>query len=260
MTAVAEASQQIAQVREASLNQRRRVSEVRAREHVGAAGWAQTSALDAIIRAGREGLAATDALREVVQITTEQLRALPFGAGDDARSGQEEALRHILESGEVQITAARALDELVCMALDEVARTPVSEMNLRRLEGIHARVREQVQALGTLMEAAQVQTDTLEQVAQLERVSADYQSRVATLGCLSAEQEAQALGDAGEQLVGRLAELDEAAPQQVNALTRIGEAVAEKLTETGATPAEQAQALEDLAHLMEEKAGEIRKA
>lgn len=124
MTAVEDASQQVAQVREASLKQRRRVAEVRAREHVGAAGWAQTSALDAIIRAGREGLAATDALREVVQVTTEQLRALPFGAGGEARSAQEEALRHILESGEAQITAARALDELVCTALDEVAPRP----------------------------------------------------------------------------------------------------------------------------------------
>ena len=64
MTAVEDAAQQVAQVREASLKQRRRVAEARAREHVGAAGWAQTSALDAIIRAGREGLAATDRSEE----------------------------------------------------------------------------------------------------------------------------------------------------------------------------------------------------
>ena len=43
MTAIEDASQQVAQVREASLKQRRRVAEVRAREHVGAAGWAQTT-------------------------------------------------------------------------------------------------------------------------------------------------------------------------------------------------------------------------
>ncbi|GAA0518134.1 hypothetical protein [Deinococcus depolymerans] len=248
----------LAEIREVSLQQRRRVSEVRAREHVGAAGWEQTSMLEAIIRAGREGLAATDALRQVVTLTTEQLRALPLNVSPEVRGGQVAALLHIRESGEVQATAAEALDTLVCEALESVARTPMNEVSLGRLQAIHRHVREQVGALETIMQAAQVQADTLAQVQRLEQVSAEYQERVSSLRHLSAADEAQALGRAGEQLVERIAQLDEAAPEQVNALTRIGEAVADRLTETGASGREQAQALEELAQLMEEKAEEVR--
>ena len=253
-----QAAGSLAEVREVSLQQRRRVSEVRAREHVGAAGWEQTSVLETIIRAGREGLAATDALRQVVTLTTEQLRALPLNATSEARDEQVEALQHIQESGEVQVMAAQALDTLVCEALESVARTPMNEVSLGRLQAIHQHVREQVQTLETIMQAAQVQADTLAQVQRLEQVSAEYQERVSSLRHLSAADEAQALGLAGEQLVERIAQLDEAAPEQVSALTRVGEAVADRLTETGVSGAEQAQALEELAHLMEEKAEEVR--
>lgn len=248
----------LAEVREVSLQQRRRVSEVRAREHVGAAGWEQTSVLESIIRAGREGLAATDALRQVVTLTTEQLRALPLNAPSEARGEQLQALLHLQESGEVQVRAAEALDTLVCEALENVTRTPVNEVSLGRLQAIHQHVREQVLALDTIMQAAQVQADTLTQVQRLEQVSAEYQQRVSSLRHLSAADEAQALGTAGEQLVERIAQLDEAAPEQLSALTRIGEAVADRLTETGVSDHEQAQALEELAELMEEKAGQIR--
>lgn len=245
-------------VHEASLRQRRRVSEVRAREHVGAAGWAQTSALEAIIHAGREGLAATDALRQVVHLTTEQLRTLPLNASGVERSEQSQALQNILESSEAQFTAAQALDVLVSEALDAVAHTPVDDLSVARLKAIHGRVREQVETLGTIIQSAQVQARTLDQIGELDRVSAEFHERVGALRHLSEQEQVQALAEEGEQVVERIGALDGAAPQQVEALSRIGEAVAEELTGTAAAPETQVQALEDLADLMEEKAGQIR--
>ncbi|PTA67323.1 hypothetical protein [Deinococcus arcticus] len=255
-----ETAEQVGKVRAASLAQRRRVSEMRARQHVGAAGWAQSSALDAIVRAGREGLAATDALRQVMHLTTEQLRALPLSDAAGEQATQARALQGLLESSEAQLTAAQALDALVCEALTDVADTPLEEMNVQRLKDIHARVREQVAALDTLVHAAQVQAQTLEQVSQLSRVSTEFHEKVAGLGQLSAQEEAQALGETGQQVVSRLSELDDAPPAQMAALTRIGEAVADGLTDTAAPPAEQAQALQDLAELMDEKAREVRQS
>lgn len=258
MTAQDGTSSQLAQVQEASLAQRRRVSEVRARQHVGAAGWAQTSALDAIIQAGREGLAATDALREVLHLTSTQLRDLPI-SDEPGRQEHVAALHRILESGETQFTAAQTLDALVTEALDDVTRTPVTDVSAGQLDRLSQRVRQQVDTLNLIMQAARAQANTLEQVGELERVSSEFQGQVAQLQSLSAEQEAQVLGEAGEKLVHRLGDLEDS-PQQLGALTRIGEAVAEQLADTDDAPAAQADALKDLARHMDEKATELRDA
>ncbi|ACO45581.1 hypothetical protein DEDE109153_04915 [Deinococcus deserti] len=240
--------------------QRRRLSEVRAREHVGAAGWAQSSTLEEIIRTGREGLSATDALRQVVSLTTEQLRTLPLSAPLDQRDGHLQALQDIVDRSEEQITAAQALDELLRQALDDVTHTPVQELNVQRLKRVHQRVREQVQALNTIIEAAQVQADTLEQLGALERVSAEHQQRVQSLKQFSAEDEVLALGEVGEQLVTRITQLDETPPGQLNALTRIGEAVVDSVPETGGDPCTQADALDRLARAAQDKSENLRGA
>lgn len=248
----------LADARRAAGEHRRRVAEARAREHVGAAGWGQTSTLEAIIQAGREGLAAADALRQVVRVTTEQMRTLPLSAPEGEREAHAQALSEIVDSGEGQIGVAEALDALVCHALDDVARTPMSEMSVRTLRGIHERVQSQVAALTTIIESARAQARTLEQIAHLERVSAEHQGRVEAIRQLGAEQEVQALADAGESIVERVAELDEAGSHQLGALNRIGEAVVEQVAQTGASPAEQVEVLDGLAQAVHEKAEELR--
>jgi len=237
--------------------QRRRMSEARAREHVGAAGWAQTSTLESIIRAGREGLAATDALRQAVVLTTEQVRTLSLAAPSQEREGHAQALAEIVHSSEEQITASQALDDLVSRALDEVARTPGDEVSVATLRQIHGRVQTQLAALSTILASARAQASTLEEVARLDRLSAEHQARVQAIHQLSAAEEAQALAEAGENVVERIAELDEASGAQLQALTRIGEAVVEKVSETGASGAEQAAALEELTQVAQRQAGKL---
>nr|WP_243398354.1 hypothetical protein [Deinococcus koreensis] len=243
----------------AALSQRRRVSEVRAREHVGAAGWAQASTLEAIIRAGQEGLVATEALRQVVSLTGEQLRTLPLSTGDRERAGHAATLQNVLHSGEDQLTVAHTVNDLVCRALDEVASTPVAEISTQRLRAIQSRVLEQVEALGAIIASAQAQADTLEQVQKLDEVIAEHQLRISALREYTASAEAEALAGAGEQIVQRIGELDEAAPKQIEALSRIGEAVAERVGDTGADARKKAEALEELAETMTGKARDIRK-
>lgn len=250
----------LADLKHSTSAQRRRVAEVRAREHVGAAGWAQSSTLEDIVRTGRQGLAATEALRQVVHLTTEQLRTLPLGAPGEQRDDHTQALHSIVRRGQEQITAAQALDELLCQALDDVSHTPLHELNVQRLRLVHERVREQVAALNTIIDSARAQADTLEQLGALERVSAEHQQRVQNLRQLGSEEEAQALGEAGEQIVTRLASLEDAAPQQLGALKRIGEAVVEQLPETSTDVLTQAEALEDLARAAHEKSETLRRS
>lgn len=232
---------------------------MRAREHVGAAGWAQASTLEAIIRAGQEGWAATDALRRVMTLTGERLGVLPLAGSEDERSSHRQALRDVAQSGELQLATATALDALICTALDEVSGTPTDDLSVNRLRQIHDQLREQVSALQTIVEVAHAQASSVEQLDELSRLSDEYRRRVEAIAQFSAREEAQALGEAGERLVERIGELDEAPPQQLEALTQIGEAVVEHIQETGAEQEQQADALEHLASCMQERAQELRR-
>lgn len=241
----------------ATLSQRRRVSEVRARQHIGAAGWQQNATLESILRAGREGLNATDALRQVISLTTEQIRTLPLSD----MSGQNEhlqALQAIVRNGEEQLTAAQALDDVVCQALDDVSNTPLDEVSVLRLRHIQDRVQEQVGALMTIIKAAQVQAHTLEQASRLEEISAEHQQKVLDIRHFSAGEEAEALAETGQRVVERIAELDEAHPSQLEALEKIGHSVVQSVPETGAEAAAQADTLEKLAETAQQKAEELR--
>lgn len=250
----------LADARHAAAVQRRRLAEVQAREHVGAAGWAQSSTLDAIIRAGQEGLAATEALRQVIDLTGEQLRTLPLSADEHSRADHAATLHGVLSSSEGQLEVALHVNDLIRQALEDVTATPLSEISVGRLRRVQAHVQVQVQALHTIIASAHAQADTLEQVQRLDQMLAEHQERVRALRRDSASQEVEALAEAGEGIVQRIAELDDAAPVQLQALHRIGAAVGEQMNETGASPTEKAQTLETLAETLQEKAQDIRSA
>ncbi len=87
---------------------------------------------------------------------------------------------------------------------------------------------------------------TLEQLQELDRVSASYQARLGELHNLSAEEELDLLGSMGEQVVERITDLDAEGGQQLEKLGSIGEATIKQVSETAATRGEQIQALEEL--------------
>ena len=200
--------------------QRRRLAEVQAREHVGAAGWAQSSTLEAIIRAGQEGLIATEALRQVVDLTGEQLRTLPLSIDEAQRAERAATLSGVLSSGQGQIQIARHINDLVSEALRDVTTTPLTDISVQRLKEVQRRVLEQVETLHTIILSAHAQAATLEEVHKLDQVIAQHQQKIRDLRMESANTEVEALAHAGEGIVQRLGELDEAAPTQLAALTR----------------------------------------
>ncbi|MFC3831944.1 MULTISPECIES: hypothetical protein [Deinococcus] len=238
--------------------QRRRLAEAQAREHVGAAGWAQSSTLEAIIRAGQEGLVATEALRQVVDLTGEQLRALPLSIDDTQRAEHVALLSSVMSNGQGQIEVAQHINDLVSQALTAVTTTPLTDISVRQLKDVQQRVMDQVETLHTIISSAHAQTATLEEVQRLDQVIAQHQQKIRDLRMESAATEAEALAHAGEGIVQRLGELDDAAPTQLSALTRIGEAVSEQVGATGADAEDKARTLEQLAGDMQDRADELR--
>ena len=236
--------------------QQRRLSEARAREHVGAAGWAQANLLEDIIRAGRDQFAATDALRQVIQLTSGQLRALPLSAGQEARDDHRRTLQDIVASGQQQVSAAQALEEVIQLALRDVVDTPMQELSAAQLGRIHAHLQEQLSALSLMMEAARSQAGTLDQMQALDEVSAAYQERVDELGTLSAEKELDQLAAVGGQVMSRIAELDEAGEKQLETLEVLGESALRQVSDTGASRSSQLRTLE---YLREEAGREAAK-
>ncbi len=243
---------------ERSREQQRKLSEARAREHVGAAGWQQTSLLEEIIRAGRSQFASTDALRQVVKLTTQNLRELPLAAGQEPRDDQQRTLEGIVESGNQQVGAAHELEEVIRQALAEVLDTPLSDLNARKLERVLERVREQIRALNLMIEAARAEVGTLEQLQALDAVSTKYQQRLGELNSLSAEEELEMLGTVGEQVVGRITELDAHGGKQLEKLGSIGEAVVKGVAETSASKDEQLHTLEGIQAEAEAEASKLK--
>ncbi|MFC4454452.1 hypothetical protein [Deinococcus sonorensis] len=237
--------------------QQHRLQEARAREHVGAAGWAQTSLLEDIIRAGRQQLAATDALRQVMTFTDQELRSTPLAAGQAVRQEQEHTLREVVASGDQQLNAAHALSRVIQEALQAVTDTPLHDISAAQLRRIHGRVQQQIRALQVVIEAARAQSSTLEQLQALDEVSAAYSEQVAALDTLSAEEELSHLQETGKQVVERISELEDAGPaRQLEALERIGSAAVQHVGHTDASPTEQVQTL---THLQEETDQALRR-
>ena len=241
-----------------SREQQRKLSEARAREHVGAAGWQQTSLLEEIIRAGRSQFASTDALRQVVELTTQNLRELPLAAGQEPRDDQQRTLEGIVKSGNQQVGAAHELEEVIRQALAEVLDTPLSDLNVRKLERVLERVREQILALNLMIEVARAEAGTLEQLQALDAVSAQYQRRLGELQSLSAEDELEVLGTVGEQVVDRITELDAHGGKQLEKLGSIGEAAVKGVTETSASKDEQLHTLEGIQAEAEAEAAKLK--
>ncbi|WP_424951353.1 hypothetical protein [Deinococcus sp.] len=243
-----------------SREQQRKLAEARAREHVGAAGWQQTTLLEEIIRAGRDQFATTDALRQVISLTTETLRSLPLAAGQESRDDQQRTLEQIVASGNQQVQAAYELEEVIRQALGEIVETPLPDVNARQLERILLRVQQQITALNLMIEAARVQVSTLEQLQAIDDVSASYQQRLGELQSLSAEEELEVLGNVGVQVVGRIAELDAAGDRQLEKLGSIGAAAVRQVSETGASRDEQLHTLHSIQAEAEVQAERLRTA
>ena len=136
--------------------------------------------------------------------------------------------------------------------------TPLSDLNARKLGRVLERVREQIRALNLMIEAARAEVGTLEQLQALDAVSTKYQQRLGELNSLSAEEELEMLGTVGEQVVGRITELDAHGDKQLEKLGSIGEAVVKGVAETSASKDEQLHTLEGIQAEAEAEASKLK--
>jgi hypothetical protein len=97
-----------------------------AREHVGAAGFAQRDALERLISAGQEQIQFTLSLSDVMSTTLAQLHALPLADLHDAAGPHVTALENIVRSASAQLETADRLRAAIQDALNEVRGTPSS--------------------------------------------------------------------------------------------------------------------------------------
>lgn len=185
-----------------------RASFVSARQHVGAAGFAQRDVLEQIIAAGQEQLAFTQSLRQVVASTLEQLRALPVKDLPDAAQTHLGALQDIVASGQQQIETATQLRQTIQRALDEVRNTPLEHVSAYVLSTLKDAVHQQVSDLQEIIGVAIDEAATTEQIAQLQQVSADAAQRVLAGQHAREERELAELDRLGQEALEKIRHLE----------------------------------------------------
>lgn len=148
------------------------------RQHVGAAGLVQLNILEEIIQSGREQLVVMQALRQVVASTLEQQRTTPLAQIGTLAEEHQATLKDIVNSGRVQIEMAHHLRLTIQQTLAEVRETPLEDVSGHLLTTLSESVREQVQDLEDIIQAAVGQASSLEQIAHLEQVGAQAATRL----------------------------------------------------------------------------------
>ncbi|WP_309570792.1 hypothetical protein [Deinococcus sp.] len=154
-----------------------RHSAVSARHHVGAAGFAQAEALEQIISAGREQIALTQSLRQVVITTQTQLRDAADTFDTELAQLHIGKLEEVVRSGRAQIEAADHLRLAIQSTLTSVRGTPLEDISAGLLTTLGTLVQQQARSLEDLIAVAIGEATNAEQIRKLERVSADVALR-----------------------------------------------------------------------------------
>ncbi|THF84379.1 hypothetical protein E7T09_20465 [Deinococcus sp. KSM4-11] len=181
---------------------------VSARHHVGAAGFAQAEALEQIISAGREQIALTQSLRQVVITTQTQLR----DAADKFDTEQAEfhagKLQEVVRSGHAQIEAADHLRLAIQSTLTSVRGTPLEDISAGLLTTLGTLVQQQAKSLEHLIVTAISETTNAEQIRKLQLVSADAALRSEAVEHERTERELVNLEHLQTQTLTRIRQLE----------------------------------------------------
>ena len=212
---------------------------------------AQLEILEQIIQGGREQLVVTQALRQVVAATLEQQRATPLAQIGTLAQQHQATLQDIVNSGRAQIEMAHQLRLTIQQTLAEVRETPLEYVSGHLLTTLSASVRQQVQDLENIIQAAVGQASSLEQIAQLERVSAQAATRLEQVAHERGEREvAQLERQAAETLdyirgLEREGQSHAAQKDQLIAEAKIAEERISVLEQANATDRDEITRLED---------------
>ena len=180
------------------------------RAHVGAAGFAQSQALEAIISAGREQVTLAHGLREVVMATQDQIREIAVRSDAGLADVQTTALRDIVTAGQAQIQAADDLRRLIQTALEAVRETPIEDISVTVLTAVGAAVQRQARGLEALVAMALSEVTDAAQITRLERVNEDTVRQGETIERERTERELVYLEQLQHQALARIRHLEAA--------------------------------------------------
>lgn len=189
--------------------EKQRRSVISARHHVGAAGFAQSEALELIVSAGREQIGVAQGLRQVVLTTQTQLREVVAQGGPQAAQAQVARLEQVVRSGQAQIDAAHSLQEAIQDALMNVRGTQLENVSAGLLTTLGTVVQRQASALEDLIAVALGEAASDEQVMTLAQVTADVTERLEATERARTERELAHLDDVHQQTLLRIRQLEQ---------------------------------------------------
>jgi hypothetical protein len=188
--------------------EKQRRSVISARHHVGAAGFAQSGALELIVSAGREQISVAQALREVMLTTQTQLRGLAVGPNTAAAQAHIARLEQVVRSGQTQIDAAHSLQEAIQEALVNVRGTPLENISAGLLTTLGTVVQRQARALEELLAMAISEAGGDRQIKKLEQVSADRAVQLEATERERTQRELAHLNDMHQQTLQHVRQLE----------------------------------------------------
>lgn len=190
--------------------QQERLNILAARRHVGAAGLAQTEALEELIALGREQIEISAALREVATLTVGEVRDQSLSGLQSASPKHADMLRAVVQSSREQLEQANVLGDLVQDALTQVQRIPPEQVSAAALRQIQAQVRRQVEALEQLLRVAEAHVQTVEQVADLEQVRTGLHDKLEQIERAEAQDKLRAFEQLSEGAVASILSVEHA--------------------------------------------------
>lgn len=205
-------SQPLAQLKGRSTHNRHRINVNAAREHVGGAALEQTAALEEVIAAGREQIEITDALRQVMFVTLNEVRSASLEQIQTGAPRHVNMLREIIQTSQEQLDVAALLSDTINRALESVTHIPPEEINLRVLRQVQARVRQQIEALEELIGVARQHASSAEDIAQLEQISSSLHGRLKGLERVEAVDKLTAFEQVSESAVASMMNVEHALP------------------------------------------------
>ncbi|AFZ69251.1 hypothetical protein [Deinococcus peraridilitoris] len=179
-----------------------------AREHVGAAGFAQRDTLEQLISAGREQIEFTHSLRQVMKSTLEQLHALPPADLHHAAGTQVTALENIVQASRAQLETAHRLREAIQRTMAEICGTPVEDISAHLLRNLSQVVQRQAADLDGLIKLALHEASTVQQIDTLSRMSAEAQTQLLRTDREQVEGEILELTRLGQDALERIRALE----------------------------------------------------
>jgi len=220
-----------------------------ARRHVGAAGFAQRDVLEQIITAGREQLAVTQSLRQVMASTQTQLRATPLTGAEEGAHPHRAALEAILTSGRAQLETASELRRAIQTTLVNVRGTPLEDVSANVLTALSQVVRRQEADLAAIIATALGEASTVEQTARLERVSAEATARAIHTEHERAERELAHLDLLGTQALDRIRSLEAHGQAHAEQKAQLEQEARASLKNISALEAEETRALLEIGRM-----------